>query len=192
MQQICYVTCHDNYCLRDRLTLSCPKASEKELLKMDKLAQTAVLTAQGIPFIFAGEEVFRTKGGDENSYRSPDSVNAIDWHNKLVYNDLFRYYAGLVHFRTEHPEFWPTVDGPSPEVTFLNAHSDVVYMRIDGTDGSKLYVALNGNRRPMSVKLPEENYMIVVDGGVSGLSIPCRGGGNCRIAPLEALVLWVP
>lgn len=191
MQQICYVTCHDNYCLRDRLTLSCPKASEAELLKMDKLAQTAVLTAQGIPFIFAGEEVFRTKGGDENSYRSPDSVNAIDWHNKLVYNDLFRYYAGLVHFRTEHPEFWPSAEGPQPVVEFLDSPSDVVFFRIDSPEDGSLWVALNGRRRPSHVKIPKGDYLISVDGGLSGLELPFRGG-NCRIDPLEALVLWQP
>lgn len=185
-QQICYVTCHDNYCLRDRLTLSSPKASEKELLKMDKLAQTAVLTAQGIPFIFAGEELFRTKGGDENSYRSPDSVNAINWHNKLVYNDLFSYYAGLVHFRTAHPEFWPSVDGSAPAVAFLDAPAQVVYFKIDAADGHSLYVALNGSTRAASVKLPAGS--IAVQGGKSGLDNAWKGG-PFKIGPLEAVVL---
>ena len=187
MQQICYVTCHDNYCLRDRLTLSCPKASEEELLKMDKLAQTAVFLAQGIPFVFAGEEVFRTKGGDENSYRSPDSVNAIDWHNKLVYNDLFRYYAGLVHFRTAHPQFWPTIDGPAPEVTFLESAKDVVFYRIDAANGDRLYVALNGSRRPASVKLPAGK--LAVAKGLSGQDTAFPGG-SFKLAPLEAVVLF--
>lgn len=189
LQQICYVTCHDNYCLRDRLALSCPGASEEELLKMDKLAQTAILTAQGIPFIFAGEEVFRTKGGDENSYRSPDSVNAIDWHNKKVYNDLFRYYSALVHFRTEHPRFWPSLDGPDPEVTFLDAPEGVVYFRIDAADGSRLWVALNGSRRPVPVKAPEASFSIIVTDGLAGLDLPGTGGGTIRVEPLEALVL---
>ncbi|MBO4340014.1 MAG: type I pullulanase [Bacteroidales bacterium] len=188
MQQICYVTCHDNYCLRDRLTLSCPKASEADLIKMDKLAQTAILTAQGIPFIFGGEEVFRTKGGDENSYRSPDSVNAIDWHNKLAYNDLFKYYAGLIHFRTEHPQFWPSLEGQAPAVNFLESTSAVVCFRIDAADGSKLWVALNGSKRPATVKLPAGDYHIAVSNGISGLDNQWSGG-TLKLAPLEAAVL---
>ena len=186
MQQICYVTCHDNYCLRDRLTLSCPKDPEADLLKMDKLAQTAVLTAQGIPFLFAGEEVFRTKGGDENSYRSPDSVNAIDWHGKLVYKDLFDYYAGLVHFRTAHPEFWPTLTGPAPKVSFLDAPASVVFYRIEAADGRELLVALNGSKRPATVKLPAGT--LAVADGCSGLAQAWPGGAR-KLAPLEAVVL---
>lgn len=182
-QQICYVTCHDNYCLRDRLTLSSPKASEAELLKMDKLAQTAVLLAQGIPFIFAGEEVFRTKGGDENSYRSPDSVNAIDWHNKLVYKDLFDYYAGLIHFRTAHPEFWPA---QHPELSFLEAPASVVFFRIQAASGQSLYVALNGSKRAASVALPAG--ILAVCDGLSGQE-KAYAGGNRKLAPLEAVVL---
>ena len=185
-QQICYVTCHDNYCLRDRLTLSCPKASEADLLKMDKLSQTAVLTAQGLPFIFAGEELFRTKGGDENSYRSPDSVNAIDWHNKLVYNDLFQYYRGLVHFRTAHPEFWPNVAEPSGRsVEFLDSPSSVVMYRITAADGSSLVVALNGSKKSNTVILPAGT--IVVASGLSGLSQPWSGGPR-KLAPYEAVM----
>ena len=186
-QQICYVTCHDNYCLRDRLTISRPKASEADLLKMDKLAQTAVLTAQGLPFIFAGEEVFRTKGGDENSYRSPDSVNAIDWHNKLVYNDLFNYYKGLVGFRTSHPEFWPSASEPAARpIEFLDAPAQVVMFRVTASDGSKLIVALNGSTKASAVKLPAGT--LAVAGGLSGLSDSWKGGPR-KLAPYEAVVL---
>lgn len=183
IQQICYVTCHDNYCLRDRLTLSSPKASEAELLKMDKLAQTAVLMAQGIPFIFAGEEVFRTKGGDENSYRSPDSVNAIDWHNKLVYKDLCDYYAGLIHFRTAHPEFWPS---QHPVLTFLEAPAAVVSFKIEAANGKKLFVALNGSNRAANVTFPA-GAMAVCD-GLAGQEKAFVGGVR-KLAPLEAVVL---
>ena len=39
-----------------------------------------VLVSQGVPFIHAGQEFFRTKQGVENSYKSPDSINKIDWN----------------------------------------------------------------------------------------------------------------
>ena len=62
-QMISYISCHDDMCLRDRLTATLPGASEAELLRLDKLGQTVVFTSQGIPFIYAGEELFRTKQG---------------------------------------------------------------------------------------------------------------------------------
>lgn len=52
---------------------------EEELLPIDKLIHTILLTAQGVPFIRAGEEMMQDKQGEPNSFRSPDAVNQIDW-----------------------------------------------------------------------------------------------------------------
>ena len=58
-QMVSYVSCHDGLCLVDRLKASMPGATPEQLVRLDKLAQTVVLTSQGIPFIYAGEEVMR-------------------------------------------------------------------------------------------------------------------------------------
>ena len=63
MQHVSYITCHDNYCLRDRIDASAKKEKEATKLRMNKLAQTAVLVSQGMSFIYGGEELFRTKIG---------------------------------------------------------------------------------------------------------------------------------
>ena len=169
-QHISYVTCHDNYCLRDRLAIARPDADEATLLRMDKLAQTAVLTSQGIPFLFAGEEVFRTKGGDENSYKSPDSVNAIDWTFKSKYNDLFQYYKALIAIRKAHPGFRLTsARDVRDHVEFPSAPDNVVIYRIWGLDGidtaKSLIVVLNGNSEAVKVKIPKGSYSILAFDG---------------------------
>ena len=46
-----------------------PGITPEQLVRLDKLAQTVVFTSQGIPFIYAGEEVMRDKKGVDNSYR---------------------------------------------------------------------------------------------------------------------------
>ena len=79
---ITYCECHDNNTLWDKLYLSCPEASRMELVKMQKLALTIVLTSQGIPFLHAGTEFLRDKNEVENSYNSGDSINAINWEMK--------------------------------------------------------------------------------------------------------------
>ena len=169
-QHISYVTCHDNYCLRDRLAIACPKASETLLLRMDKLAQTAVLTSQGVPFLFAGEEIFRTKGGDENSYKSPDSVNAIDWTFKSRYNDLFQYYKALIAIRKAHPGFsLPSANDVRTHVEFPSCPSNVVVYRIKGLEGidtaKSLIVVFNGNTRLVKVDIPKGIYRILAMAG---------------------------
>ncbi len=88
-QMVSYVSCHDDMCLVDRLNASVPGITPQELIKLDKLAQTAVFTSQGIPFIYAGEEVMRDKKGVHNSYQSPDSINAIDWKRKKQNMQMF-------------------------------------------------------------------------------------------------------
>ena len=194
-QHISYVTCHDNRCLRDRLVQACPEATEDQLLRMDKLAQTAVLTSQGIPFLFAGEEVFRTKGGDENSYRSPDNVNAIDWRNKLIYRDLFEYYRDLVTIRKAHPGFrLGSAEAVRSHVHFPETPEGVVIYRIDDLEGldpaRSLTVVLNGNVTRFPVTFPASSYKVLVqDGAADPEGLITWSGGTVSVEPLSALIL---
>lgn len=86
-----------------------PGITPEQLVRLDKLAQTVVFTSQGIPFIYAGEEVMRDKKGVDNSYKSPDAVNAIDWRRKTTNEDVFTYYKRLIDLRKSHPpSVWET------------------------------------------------------------------------------------
>ncbi|MBI4351540.1 MAG: type I pullulanase [Elusimicrobia bacterium] len=100
-----YVSCHDNNTLWDRLDLSVKDEPRRNKVAMDKLANALVLTSQGIPFLHAGEEFLRTKGGEENSYNLPDEVNRLDWTRKKENLDVFSYYRDLITLRREHPAF---------------------------------------------------------------------------------------
>ena len=77
-ESVNYVTSHDNLTLWDKLEISCPHYSEEDQIKIAMLAQAIVLTSQGIPFIFGGEELLRTKMGNHNSYNAGDFINRID------------------------------------------------------------------------------------------------------------------
>ena len=104
-QCVNYVSCHDNYTLFDKLVLSSPEVGDEELRRMICLAGAIVLTSQGIPFLHAGSEMARTKQSDHNSYKSPDSVNKIDWNRKNQYHDVFTYFRKLIELRKQHPAF---------------------------------------------------------------------------------------
>lgn len=49
-QMISYISCHDDMCLRDRLSASIPGISEEELLRLDKLGQTRGIHFAGHTF----------------------------------------------------------------------------------------------------------------------------------------------
>ncbi|MBP3454940.1 MAG: type I pullulanase [Alistipes sp.] len=170
-QHISYVSCHDDHCLRDRLEIISPEADEQELLRMDKLAQTAVFTSQGIPFIFCGEELYRTKQHVGNSYNSPDAINAIDWGLKSRHADLCDYYRGLVAMRRAHPAFClGSAEAVRRHLEFLPSDNEcVVAFRlkdIDSVDSARsIVVVLNGSRERVEVAIPEAAYLTVARDG---------------------------
>ena len=170
LQHVSYVSCHDDHCLRDRLE-EATKASEKERLAMVKLAQTAVYTSQGIPFIFTGEELYRHKQGVKNSYNQPDSINAIDWRYKTQYKDLVDYYAALAAIRHAHPGFClADADLVREKLEFIETEDPcVVAFRISGLEGidsaKSLTVLLNGSKKPATVSIPEGQYVVLAQNG---------------------------
>jgi len=102
---ITYAECHDNHVLRDKLDLSAPADSDSVRAEMHRLALGILLTSQGIVFLHAGTEFRRTKKGVENSYESPDSINAIDWNDKSHQSEFYQYVRSLVQLRRSHPAF---------------------------------------------------------------------------------------
>ncbi len=104
-QAINYLSCHDNWVVWDKLKLSKPGASDRELKDMMKLGYLLLFTSQGVPFLDGGEEFARTKFGHENSYNAPDDVNGIDWSLKKKNYDLFTYTRDIIALRKAHPVF---------------------------------------------------------------------------------------
>jgi pullulanase len=104
-QSINYMTCHDNLVLWDKLVQSMPNADNSLRIETMKLGYLALFTSQGVPFIHGGEEFARTKGGNNNSYESPDSVNEVDWALKKEHLDLFNYVRDLIALRKAHLMF---------------------------------------------------------------------------------------
>lgn len=103
-----YTSAHDNHTLWDKLSASNPSASREELLAMNRLCGAAVLMSRGTPFMLAGEELLRTKGGDANSYASSDAVNNLNWEALTPDSDAWtmaEYYRALIALRKENAFF---------------------------------------------------------------------------------------
>lgn len=195
LQHISYVSCHDDHCLRDRLE-EAADATEAERLAMVKLAQTAVYTSQGIPFIFNGEELYRHKQGVKNSYNQPDSINAIDWSYKTRYKDLVDYYSALAAIRHAHPGFCLGDAGLVREkLRFIDVDDPcVVAFRIDGLEGidsaKSLTVLLNGSKKPVKVEIPQGDYTILAKNGQADADgLGAFAGSSISAAATSATIL---
>ncbi len=104
-QTINYASAHDNLTLWDKVDLwgRNSGAGVDYRKRIDMLSNAIVLTSQGIPMIHGGEEILRTKGGSNNSFRSPDSINGLDWKWKRSYIDVFDFYRHAIAVRRAHP-----------------------------------------------------------------------------------------
>ena len=194
-QMVAYVSCHDDMCLTDRLRASIPYIGDDELIRLDLLAQTAVFTSQGVPFILAGEEMLRDKKGVHNSFRSPDSINRLDWNNLKRYPQVFDYYSGLISLRKQHPAFhMGSADEVRKHLVFLDAPAGVVaYQLKDNAGGDSwknIIVILNSQKTPQTVNVPEGSYtMVVANGKVNAGGIGLVSDKTVTVAPQSALIV---
>lgn len=193
-QMMAYVSCHDDMCLVDRLKASIPGITQDELIRLDLLAQTAVFTSQGVPFILSGEELLRDKKGVHNSYESPDSINRLDWQNKLRYPQVFEYYRNLIRLRLSYPHFrLGNGDLVRRNLRFLDMPKGVLAYSIespgDSHDGS-IVVVLNFTRTEQCVSIPDGDYLVLASSGVIELNgIDRLQGNKAFVAPQSALIL---
>lgn len=196
MQHVSYITCHDNYCLRDRIAVSASEETEATQIRMNKLAQTAVLVSQGMSFIYGGEELFRTKQGIDNSYQSPDAINIIPWENRENYADLHDYYQAMIAIRRAHKGFrLGSAEAVQEHVEFLDTEDEhlIIYRikDLEGIDSAKsLLVVLNGGDKAQQVEIPEGEYILLAFNGeanVNGLSE--LEEDEALVAPYSATIL---
>ncbi len=168
-QMISYVSCHDDMCLVDRLRTSIPGISDDELIRLNLLAQTAVMTSQGVPFMLSGEEMLRNKKGVHNSYCSPDSINRLDWTNLEKHPEVFAYYSNLISLRKNHPAFrLGSTEKVRESLEFLPTKPCVVAYRLKGNAGGdawkNIIVVLNANKTEQAIDIPEGDYTVVLRG----------------------------
>ena len=212
-QMIAYVSCHDDMCLVDRLresvnlneelrmkneefaTAFAQEDGHSSLIRLDLLAQTAVMTSQGIPFMLSGEELLRDKKGVHNSYESPDSINQLPWHNLQRYPEVFEYYSRLIQLRTNHPAFrLGSADLVRQHLQFLDSPAQTVAFRLHDLDGKdswpNIIVVLNANRHAVDINIPEGNYTIVCqDGKIDENGLATLQGTTASVAPQSALII---
>ena len=195
-QVINYVSCHDDLTLTDKLNASMPDATKQERIRAAKLAQTIVFTSQGTPFMFAGEEIFRDKKGVHNSYKSPDSINAIDWNLKNENTDLFGYYRNLIGLRRSHPAFRMTsADDIARNIVFdktdtPNLISYSIRDHANGDTWEEIKIIFNGSDNDTVVSVPDADWIIIAsDGTIDPDGIGTSDGGNITVHHRSATIL---
>jgi len=168
-----------------------------ETVRRTLLANSIVMTSQGIPFIQAGDEFLRTKFGDHNSYKSPDVINSIRWDNKEEFKPVFDYYKGLIAMRKSHPAFRMSTKAAveSNLVVHKQADNIIVYELKNFANGDtwkNIVVIYNGNTTEKEVTLPADTiWNVAVDETAAGnTSLREVDGNTVTVAGLSMMVLY--
>lgn len=196
VQSITYAEAHDNNTLWDKLLLTNPKDDDKTRLKMHRLSDSIILTSQGIPFLQAGQEFLRTKGGDANSYKSSDAVNKLDWVRKSKHIETVNYFKGLITLRKAHPAFRMTsADMIKKNLKFLEVPKNVVAYEMNYNANmdtwANIVVAFNANKEDATIKLSKKGtWNVVVNSESAGVETIKQFRGDTLIVPaLSSIVI---
>ena len=197
LQTVNYVSCHDNNTLIDRIALSTPKATQEERIRMNNLAAAFCLTAQGIPFFQAGEEMLRSKplpngGFEHNSFRSSDEINSIKWNllDQPEYRMCYAYYQGLIAFRKAHKVLRLTTakEALAAVSTVATGNPHALAFRVkDGAED--LFLVFNADTEALSMPLPKGKWNVCIKDGKAGTETLETVEGTIRISPITAMAL---
>jgi len=68
-----------------------------------KNAVAILMVSQGVPMILMGDEMGRTKNGNNNTYCHDNELNWLNWDLLEKNADLFKFFKHCIAFRKAHP-----------------------------------------------------------------------------------------
>jgi pullulanase len=193
-ESINYDSVHDDLCLWDKLQVSAADVPENLRINMDKLAAGIVLTAQGVPFLHAGDEFLRSKHLVSNSYNDNDPrVNPINWSLKSQHKDVFDFYRGLIALRKAHPAFRmtdkATVDQALEFATNLPVDmvAFVIKDHANGDDWQNILVIYNGTGQGQDLKVAGD-WTIVANDKQAGVNELQTAADKITVQPYSLVI----
>jgi pullulanase len=195
-QSVNYVESHDNMTLVDKITASVKDAKPADIAQLSQLAGSIALLSQGMPFIQAGQEFLRSKGGDSNSYKSSDLVNSLKWGTQSANSTTVKYYKGIIALRKAHPAFrMATTDLVKKNLKFFTSPEGTIAYSINGSDvkdsASTIVVVHNANTTAQIITLPKSgNWSVLVESGRAGTTVLRKlTGGSVTVEARSTLVI---
>ena len=181
-----YMSAHDNNTLWDKLILSNGDNTVEERLAMNRLGATLLMISKGTVFFQAGEEMLRTKDGDENSYKSSDAINNIDWsvlkEGSNEY-EMMRYYQELIRVRQEYAIFRTLNTAVIANTSYGEGRVDIT---LDNHAGGKALIVSNPTGEAMTYNVSGNWHMIV--NGVDVMDAPETVTGSITVPAYTAVV----
>ena len=173
-----YMSAHDNNTLWDKLILSNPNNTDGERARMNRLGAAILMISRGTPFWQAGEEMLRSKDGDENSYQSSDAVNNINWsvlNEVSIEYETMLYYKGLIELRKAYDVFYN-----NGEVSHVDLGNGAVAITFSDLAGNRALAIINPDTASISYTLDGE-WNLIADASRAGRAVLARENGTVTV-----------
>jgi isoamylase len=149
LNSINFITCHDGFTLNDLVSYahkhnqangegnrdgseenfsanygtegeSKNAATEAVRLRQMKNMIATLMLSRGVPMLLGGDEFRRTQGGNNNAYCQDNEISWYDWRLLEANRELFRFTAGMIAFRRDHPGLCEERFYTEEEVSWFN------------------------------------------------------------------------
>jgi len=214
-QSINYVEVHDGLTLWDKLKASSYAGTDAEKQKQGRQAAALVFLSQGMPFIQAGQEMLRTKGGNANSYSPPETAtttaakltwelatSSLKWNSAYTNKANVDYYKGLIALRKAHPLFrMNSVADINQHYQWLAGYGNNAlgfFYKNTGNDNSKIgdtweqiAIGVNPNSTSLTMTLPSTGtwYVVGNDTAIGTATLQTLTGTNKVTVPAYSTVV---
>lgn len=191
-----YVTCHDNYTLYDRIVAAQqnPNLAQREKMykNMAMLADSVVLTSNGITFMLAGDEFMRSKadlatsdardqkinsdGENEavhNSYESSYEMNSLNYALKITNEQKYENFKKLIAFKTSFVQMGLVTNADVAANYKVETLGGGSVIKIDLTDvkNNRVYRIVHANygTAVQGINVDFDGYTVYLDTRASGV-----------------------
>ncbi|MBN6889390.1 pullulanase [Cytobacillus horneckiae] len=189
VQSVNYVEVHDNHTLWDKIEVCFPNDTLELNQRRHRLATSMVLLAQGIPFLHSGQEFFRTKKGDGNSYQSPNQINQLDWKDRTKFRENVNYIKGLISIRKKYPNLrLKNTKQIQDSITFLSFEKPIIAYRIANEDlEKKMLIFLNCTIEEKEVTLPDGKWGLLANESTASPH-PIKSVAKITMKPMSSYI----
>ncbi|EUJ48127.1 pullulanase [Listeria rocourtiae FSL F6-920] len=144
------------------------------------------MLSQGVPFIHAGQEFFRTKDKDENSYQSSDAINKLDWERYAENIDSVQDIEAVMQLRNSEPLFRLTNYADiNQKMKIIKQDENVVAYELKDGDTSYV-VAFNANKAEKEIAIPANKYWARIGETTTNLTAETS---TVKVGALSTIVL---
>ncbi|WP_338347624.1 type I pullulanase [Fructobacillus tropaeoli] len=153
-QNLQYVEVHDDRTLSDNNWYHNPNDDEATHGNRMALANAMVMLAHGMSLIQIGQEFWRNKNMNSNSYNAGDGINALNWDYLQYHSDTVQMMRDVIALKKGEKILQSNDRGLANRFVRIDNEvigSKIISMTIRNSNGGKKIILLNGSTSSVSI-----------------------------------------